>query len=118
MVSFLQLRWTDPLIPGIIARLVHATVPILFWAGHDEARLISAAFADKHAIQLKRSAPSPTDDLAEFDLVLPRSWKDLHGKTDTDVAMKAVRVLLGWILTRPGMSKVSSLRVVPCSKLQ
>ncbi|CED82730.1 B-block binding subunit of TFIIIC [Phaffia rhodozyma] len=68
------------------------TTPSLsFWAGYDEARLVSSAFFSDWSVEI------PKDN----ELVYPRKWVDFQGKILQKEWEKNVRCVVGTLMHRP-----------------
>jgi hypothetical protein len=92
--------------------------PLGFFSGFDQARFISSSHAASWAISIPTLPPSSAEDRDEEkmmngaedgrEMVWPRKWLDLRGEVMERDFRRAVRCVCGWLITRPGISEVSS----------
>jgi hypothetical protein len=100
------------LIPALAA-LAKEETPRVFWAGYDTARLVLTAHWPKWTIPTRPMPSTPSGELTEEDerCTSPRKWINIWGevvKEDWDLCWRAA---LSYIITRPGLTEVSLLRI-------
>lgn len=77
--------------------MLTANIPLVYWVGYDEMRLISTQCAAKWAVVTQQ------DPLTR---IFPRRWLDLKGQKIADFWQSALRAVMSTVVFRPGISQV------------
>lgn len=109
-----------------LAALALEEEPRIFWAGYDNARLVSAQHWDQWSVDLADRSKDTKDNQAEAVRVAPRRWVDIWGNNMPSEWERAVKLVVAHLVTRPGitehslMARVSSAldRLETCDVLQ
>lgn len=84
-----------------------------FWAGYDTARIVHTDHWTEWAIRTRPPiahedgrvtglSPDPNSER----LVVPRRWVDVYGRLVKEEWEQAKRNVIGWVMSRPGMTEV------------
>lgn len=98
-----------------LEELSHASPPLVFSAGYDAPRLISAAFVKHWALHVASRDASDgaepmelDDEAAQLDkYVFPRLWLDIYGNFSSEAWERSMHAVVRTIYLRPGITFVS-----------
>lgn len=100
---------------SVLARLASAAHDAVFWAGYDTARLVHSSYLAAWTV---KTCTRELDEEGKLDqeksqerITLPRRWTDMWGDRIQWEWDRCVRVVLGQIITRPGLTEVCHLTI-------
>lgn len=109
-----------------LAALALEDTPRIFWAGYDNARLVSSQHWDQWSVDLADRSHDDKESQADAVRVAPRRWVDIWGNNIPSEWERAVKLVVAQLITRPGitehslMARLSSAldRLETCDVLQ
>lgn len=92
-------------VDAALAALAREAEQRIFWAGYDNARLVAVTFWDQWSVDLTDKFTDPKDAPPEEVRVAPRRWVDIWGNIIPAEWERAIKLVVGHLITRPGITE-------------